>query len=91
VSGACPTCPFGDEEGWSEVAEQAMSLGCLPCMGEVMAIKRDHDLNWGCHSAEPGEVRPCVGFVRECRERGVDYKAGRHLSYDQWYREGVPA
>lgn len=86
----CVACPFGDGDGWSPEAEQVINLGCVPSEPEIMAIKRDHGLNWGCHSAEEGETRLCAGFVRACREIGLDPRQGQHLSYQKWYHEGVP-
>lgn len=85
----CDTCPFGDKEGLNPHAEEAIALGCVPETFEIMQYKRDHDLNWGCHSAEEGETRACSGFVIECLETDIPL-TGRHFSYDEWYLRGVP-
>lgn len=90
MCGSCKTCPFGDGDGWSPEAEQAMALGCVPEPWEIMGIKRDTGLNWGCHSAEEGKDRICAGFVRECHERGIEYRGAKTLSYADWYQNGVP-
>ena len=84
---ACSTCPFDH----SDQAENAINLGCVPSVFEIMSFKRDLGMNWGCHSAEIDEVRPCAGFIRACRKLGLDAKDGNHLSYNEWYRNGVPA
>lgn len=88
---SCETCPFGDGDGWSEVAEQAINLGCVPSIPEIMDIKNSLNLNWGCHSAKPNEERICKGYVQFCKEHNIDYKDGDLLPYEKWYHEGVPA
>ena len=82
---ACDTCPFD----CSDAVEQAINLGCVPSVYEIMSIKRDSGRNWGCHSAEKGEQRMCSGFVRACRETGLNYREGDLLTYDEWYSVGV--
>lgn len=84
MSQVCGTCPIGDENGWSEEAEQAIGLGCLPCLGEALEIKIRTGANWGCHS----EARICAGFVRECRERGIEYRNSPTLDYAIWANQG---
>lgn len=81
---ACETCPFDH----SDAVENAINLGCVPSQWEIMQYKRDLNKNWGCHSADDGEIRLCAGFVRECRTLGLDYRDGTHLSYKDWYEHG---
>jgi len=81
----CPTYPFSH----SDRAENAINLGCVPSVFEIMGWKRERGLNWGCHSAEPGEVRPCAGFAAGCKREGLPPE-GRHLAYADWYEHGLP-
>lgn len=87
MTGVCDTCPFGDGDGWSAEAEQAINLGCLPTMGEALALKRDTGCNWGCHS----EDRICAGFVREAAERGIEYRGHPTINFETWAQRGEEA
>ena len=81
----CETCPLGDGDGWTDAAEQAINLGCLPSFGEAMHIKRSTGCNWGCHSEE----RICAGFVRECAVYGLEYRGAPTLSFKEWSDLGL--
>jgi hypothetical protein len=81
----CETCPFAG----SDAVEQAINLGCVPSVYEIMSLKKDKGLNWGCHSAEPGQKRVCGGFVVACLETGLPLD-GKLLPYGDWYHKGVP-
>lgn len=87
MPGQCATCPFGG----SDEAENAINLGCVPSLFEVLEIKRNTGHNWGCHGAADDETKPCAGFVGACRELNLDYKTGSHLSYKDWFENGAPA
>jgi hypothetical protein len=75
----CATCPFS----CTEEAEAPINWGCVPCGYEIMELKRRYDRNWGCHSRPD---RLCAGYVMAAREEGLDYRAGKFLSYEEWYR-----
>jgi hypothetical protein len=81
----CSTCPFGH----SDRAEEAVNLGCVPSVYEIVSWKKDHNFNWGCHDAKEGEERLCGGFVNMCHEKGFTLD-GKHLSYIDWFEHGIP-
>lgn len=68
--GVCEACPFNYE---SEASNDAYNLGCLPSVFEVFELKRNHDVNWGCHE---GGGKVCAGYIQMAKEEGYDYKSG---------------
>jgi hypothetical protein len=67
----CTTCPFS----WSEEAQIAQAIGCLPSPYDIIEIKRTTNENWACHS---NCKRICQGLVQANDERklGLDLTQG---------------
>lgn len=74
----CEACPFA----CSELSEQAYNYACLPSPFEIMQIKDQTGKGWSCHE---NEDRICAGYVRECRERGIEYRGDELTTYERWY------
>lgn len=76
----CSSCPYT----MSDEAEQAINWGCVPTIGEIHEIAREHNVTWGCHGME----RACVGFVEACKETGIDSNTPV-ISYNTWANDGI--
>ena len=81
TSGGCPSCPYG----FSDAAENAINLGCVPSVYEINEMARRTGHPWGCHGHEG---RVCAGYIAYATEKGGLPVVGSPISYARWYNDG---
>lgn len=77
----CKACPFN----LTEESENAINLGCLPDISDIIQIKRETGLNWGCHQ---DSFKICAGFVAYCASYDIDYKSSNILDAPHYLNTG---
>ena len=76
----CEACPFS----WTEAAETAQNLGCLPTPQDVLRMARDKGRPWGCHE---DEAKVCRGYASVAVQVGLPIH-GDTIRYSRWYHDG---
>lgn len=67
----CETCVCLQGKGQFDMnVEEAISLGCLPCEGEIKAMVKEGKF-WACHCGEE-EKKICQGAISYARKFGVE-------------------
>jgi 2,4-dienoyl-CoA reductase-like NADH-dependent reductase (Old Yellow Enzyme family) len=79
-----------------ELAERALATGQTDFIGLGRALIADPHWVDKARTGRAGQIRPCVGFVQDCRiglgglTCGVNARAGRELEWGPPQRTGVP-
>ena len=63
----CNGCPWA----FTEESEMIQNYGCLPTPQETLIMRTEFGKTWTCHS---NPKKPCIGTIKELRERGLPYK-----------------
>jgi len=58
-------CPFA----YNEYSEMVVNYGCLPCIGEIINMRVNHNKTWACHS---NPTKPCLGALRYMKEHNIE-------------------